>query len=126
MDIEIDFDVFKALTIRRASEAVTYNAVLREMLDLPAEALPTQAATEGWTWKGVTLPNGTELRAEYKGQMYTAKIVEGKWMQDGQSRSSPSAAAQAITESGVNGWWFWAVKRPNDLAWEPLGKLRPE
>jgi hypothetical protein len=124
MNIEIDFEVFKALTNRRTTESTTYNDVLRDVLELPINPATDQPSSEGWTWKGVTLPNGTELKAEYKGQAYFAKIEDGQWMQDGESRSSPSAAAFAITESGINGWWFWSVKRPNDMAWAPLGKLR--
>lgn len=123
--IDIDFEVYKALTIRRATEAVTYNAVLRDVLGLEQSTAQPQTDVGGWTWKGVTLPNGTELRAEYKGTAHTAKIEGGQWMQDGESRTSPSAAAHAITESGINGWWFWSVKRPGDLAWVPLAKLRP-
>ena len=124
MDVEIDFEVYKALTNRRATESTTYNDVLRELLKLPPSKAESQMTIEGWTWKGVTLPNGTELRAEYKGKMYSAKIDGGKWVQDGTQYSSPSAAAFAITESGINGWWFWSVKRPNDAAWVQLGKHR--
>jgi len=126
MSIEIDFEVFKALTSRRATEAVTYNDVLREMLKLPQSVTVMQGNGAGWTWKGVTLPNGTELRAEYKGHAYAAKIEDGKWMQDGEPRTSPFAAAFAITQAGVNGWRFWRVKRPGDVAWAPLAKLRPK
>jgi hypothetical protein len=35
MDIEIDFDVFKALTALRKSESDSYNAVIRRLLELP-------------------------------------------------------------------------------------------
>jgi hypothetical protein len=35
MQIDIDFEVFKALTNMRESEADTYNHVLRRLLDLP-------------------------------------------------------------------------------------------
>jgi hypothetical protein len=45
-------------------------------------------------------------------------------VQEGQTFSSPSAAAFAITQSGINGWWFWSVKRPSDPAWLQLRKLR--
>lgn len=38
MQIEIDFDVFKALTALRENEAVTYNHVLRRLLKLPQSA----------------------------------------------------------------------------------------
>jgi hypothetical protein len=105
------------------------NDVLRELLGLPS--LPgsgtAPAATQsGWTWKGVHLPDGTELRAEYKGKEYVAKVSGGHWQQDGETYGSPSAAAFAITQSGINGWWFWSVKRPSDPGWMPLAKLRPQ
>lgn len=124
--LDVDFDVFKALTNRRETESVTYNDVLRELLGLhgtPSLLSPEVGA--GWTWKGVTLPNETQLKAEYKGKVHVAKIENGEWVQSGQTFGSPSAAAFAITASGINGWWFWSVKRPSDPAWQQLGKLRP-
>lgn len=36
MQIEIDFEVFKALTALRKSEADSYNGVIRELLNLPS------------------------------------------------------------------------------------------
>lgn len=122
--IEVDFDVFKALTGLRATEAVTYNEVVRNLLGLgkaPAAPVPE---TGGWTWKGVYLPNGTELRAEYKGKAHLAKITGGVWVQNGKTFGSPSAAAHTITGSGINGWSFWSVKRLGDAGWQQLGKLR--
>lgn len=122
--IDVDFDVFKAITNRRADESVTNNDVLRALLKLGPAAKEAPSARKGWTWKGVTLPHGTQLRAEHKGQAHLAEIVDGQWMQDGESYSSPSAAAFAITEYGINGWRFWEAKRPTDTAWQQLGRLR--
>ena len=124
VSLDVDFDVFKALTNRRATEAVTYNDVLRELLSLGKNSAAPPTVLPGWTWKGVTLPNGTELRSEHRGKAYTATIVDGAWIQDGQEFGSPSAAAYAITQSGINGWLFWSVKRPSDPTWLQLGKLR--
>jgi hypothetical protein len=126
--IPVDFEVWKAITVRRSTEAETENDVLRDLFGLPrlpsgqTTAAPNQG---GWTWKTVHLPDGTQMRAEYKGKLYTAAIVGGRWQQDGQTYGSPSAAAFAITNSGINGWWFWSVKRPGDPTWVPLAKLRP-
>lgn len=124
MNIEVDFEVWKALTSRRVAEATTCNDVLRELLELPAITASPQVPSEGWTSQGVTLPDGTELRANYQGKVYTATITNGQWMQDGESRSSPTAAARAITNGTQNGWWFWAVRRPGDGDWMQLGQLR--
>ncbi len=127
--IEIDFEVFKALTSLRTSEETTYNAVVRNLLKLPAVAAtasPTAATSKkAWTWKGMTLPHGTQLKAEYKGQAYTAEIQDGRWIQDGQEHGSPSAAGFAITNSGINGWRFWSARRPGDSGFTPLANLRP-
>lgn len=123
--IEIDFDVFKELTARRASESVTHNDVLREIFGLPPKSQKAEGKKSGgWTWKGVHLENGTELKAVLKGRAYFAKIEGDEWVQDGAVFKSPSAAAMKITGHGINGWWFWSAKRANDAEWVPLAKLR--
>ena len=125
--IEIDFEVFKALTNQRSTEETTYNAVLRELLKLPVAVAtsPVAGTKKAWTWKATTLPHGTQLKAEYKGQEYTAEIDDGRWSQNGETYGSPSAAAYAITGSGINGWWFWQAKKPGEAGWTALAKLRP-
>ena len=57
---------------------------------------------------------GTTLTAKYKGQAYTAEIVEAKELPAGRGVkygddifSSLSAAGRAVTGHGVNGWVFW-------------------
>ena len=59
-------------------------------------------------------PVGTTLTATYKGQAYTAEIVEAKELPAGRGVkygdeifSSLSAAGRAVTGHGVNGWVFW-------------------
>lgn len=122
-NLDVDFDVWKALTLRRDSEEMTYNDVLRDLLGL-ASVEDSLGAGTGWTWKGVNLPNGTELRAEYKGKEYTAKIIQDSWMQNGDVKNSPSHAAWSITQAGVNGWTFWQVRRPDSDQWISLNSLR--
>src|SRR5487761_540968 len=91
--IEIDFDVYKALTARRGDETVTYNDVLRALLGLgqPAAGLRRlfgfggktrsktgpQSVVSGWLYKGINFSAGTELRARYKGQLHPARIERG-------------------------------------------------
>src|SRR5205807_6091549 len=79
--IQVDFDVFKALTARRLTEDVSENDVLRELLRLPKQ--PTRPvrsdvpAPDDWVTKGVRVPAGTELRATYKGQTYLGRVNSG-------------------------------------------------
>jgi hypothetical protein len=50
MQIDIDFDVYKALTALRVSEIDSYNAVIRRLLDFPVEnAFTTLGSMHGMT-----------------------------------------------------------------------------
>ena len=128
--IDIDFDVFKALTNKRATESETYNDVLRDMLGLPRPAKQTKPhgnPVNGMAWvsKGVTFPDGTEFRANYKGAVHAAKIERGRLIADGGKRStSLSHAARLVTNNSVDGWVFWEVKRPGDTSWRKAQTLR--
>jgi hypothetical protein len=126
--IEVDFDVFKALTARRPSEEVTENDVLRQLLRLPSRQPSTTsqlAPSAGeWVSKGVRFPAGTEFRATYKGQTYLARVENGALVLSGERFDSPSAAAMSITGKPVNGWTFWEARMPGRTAWQILKALR--
>ncbi len=128
--IEVDFDVFKAITARRASEEVSENDVLRELFGLPKQArLQAQGgpATDGardWVAKGVRFPAGTEFRAIYKGRTCTARVEGGALVLDGKRYDSPSPAAVSITGSAVNGWRFWEARLPGQSEWKMIESLR--
>ena len=138
--IDIDLDVFKALTALLDEEGQTHNDVLRDLLNLDSvtEAEPPAApftlvsdqlarATTGNNFysRGLVLPNGTQLRARYKGQEYDASIRDGNlYTEDGESHDSPSAAASHITSTTVNGLRFWQALRPGDRGWRRLDVIR--
>lgn len=126
--IEIDFDVYKQLTIRRKTANVSYNDVLRELLGLdaaePAVATPEAASAGGWTTKGVTFPEGTEFRSTYKGKTITGKVNGGLLIVNGQSFNSPSSAACSLTGTSVNGWIFWECRFPGRTGWQLLKTLK--
>lgn len=126
--IEIDFEVYKALTARRPSEDVTENDVLRQLLQLPrkkAAAAPTAVLAPGdWVCKGVRFPAGTEFRATYKRRTYLARVDEGALVLNSQQFDSPSAAAMSITINPVNGWTFWQCRLPGQAKWTLLRDLR--
>lgn len=124
--IEIDFDVFKALTALRQSEGDSYNDVLRRLLRLENDApVPrTDDDSGAFVAKGVRLPEGTQLRARYKGVVYSASIEGGAIVIAGQRARSPSQAAHVVTGTNVNGWTFWEVRLPGESAWRPIVSLR--
>jgi hypothetical protein len=143
MQIDVDFEVYKALTAMRQSENHGYNDVLRELLNLSPKIvhhLQAQGAATGVPSgsgpslnvnpipglhsRGLFLPEGTELRATYKGAQYFGQVRDGViFSQGGKMFTSPSSAASSITKTTVNGWRFWEAKRPNDLSWHRLDQL---
>ncbi|MBY0264956.1 MAG: DUF2924 domain-containing protein [Burkholderiales bacterium] len=135
--IEVDFDVFKALTLRRPTESVTENDVLRELLGLSpaprssnAGGAPTAIAPtidpDSWLSKGVRFPAGTEFRAHYKGETHLARVEKGALVLAGKRYDTPSAAAMAITGSPVNGWTFWECRTPGQTTWRMIKTMRPQ
>lgn len=127
--IEVDFDVLKALMLRRATEQVSYNDVLRDVLKLgPGAAVRPAAVDAGlkgaWTSKGVVFPAGTEFRARYKGEVHTGRVADGALIVNGERYDSPSSAAMSLTDSPVNGWTFWECRRPGDTSWQVIKGLR--
>jgi hypothetical protein len=126
--IEVDFDVFKALTALRPSEEVSDNEVLRELLKLPPKspaAVSSADPTPGeWVTKGVRFPAGTQFRAKYKGQMYLARVEGGALAFNGKLFDTPSKAAMAITTTPVNGWTFWECRLPGKSTWQMIKTLR--
>lgn len=130
--IQVDFDVFKALTARRSSEDVSENDVLRQLFGLAAANAGTRASESrhkpgDWVSKGVRFPQGTQARARYKGQLHLAEVRDGALMLDGKRYDSPSSAAMAITSNTpVNGWTFWEVKLPGSGDWQKMKQLRAD
>lgn len=127
--IEVDFEVFKELTIRRESESMTENDVIRLLLGLDDQAskpIAGNGATGGkpWVCKGVIFPHGTEFRATYKGQLYTGVVAEGALVLQSKRFTSPSSAAVSITGNPVNGWRFWECLLPGKKHWKVIAELR--
>jgi hypothetical protein len=126
--IEVDFEVYKQLTVRRSTEDVSYNDVIRELLGLEQRNAPPEEASllpiDVWVVKGVSFPAGTEFRANYKGQTFTARVEGGNLILKGVKFSSPSAAAISITKTSVNGWRFWECRFPGKSAWQLMESLR--
>ncbi|MDO7844032.1 hypothetical protein [Sphingomonas immobilis] len=141
MDISVSLEVYKALTARLMHDGQTYDDVIRDALkmdsiiepDVPAGPLEGVAnafarpifESGGFISRGLWLPNGTKLRARYKHKQFLAEIQNDTWVDHlGESQSSPSAAASAITGTTVNGLRFWEAQKPGQQAWRRLDALR--
>jgi hypothetical protein len=123
--IEVDFEVYKALTVRRRDENDTYSDVIRRLLGLASlrpdrhkSVTPHQLPI---SLSHLKLPDGTELRARYKKQVFRASIQSGQIvLESGTRHKSPSSAAVAITHTSVNGWIFWEARPPGETTWKLL------
>lgn len=138
--IEIDLDVHRAIEAARQSFAESENDILRRALVPLAGSEGTPEGTEqqagnersgrSWTGKGVTLPDGTQVRMEHLGNIYEGAIADGKWIVGGKSFRTPSGAATAAapTKNGhhasLNGWNYWMVLKPGEKVWKHLSSLR--
>jgi len=125
--IDIDFEVFKALTNDRETEDVTYNDVIRKLLKLKTKKSENSAANgnKPWVVSDTTFPAGSEFMADYKGKTHSGIAKDGKLeLSDGSKFTTPSAAAVHITGSNVNGWRFWKCKLPNASQFVLIERLR--
>ena len=136
--IDIDLDVHRCIEQRRRSFGQSPNDILREYFDLPPRPGAPASAPEGdtakagdWSWKGVTLPAGTELRMTYNGRTHAGTVAGGAWQIAGATYTSPSSAADALARSrdgkhvSLNGWKLWEARKPGSKKWELLDDLRP-
>lgn len=148
MTIDIDFEVYKALTLLRPSEDVTYNDVLRQILKLdanicennpvvssspveikplepkPIETKQVAVPCRDWIVGKVIFPEGTRFRAKYQGRIREGIVKDGVLEVDGIPYASPSGAAVAVTGSRWNGWRFWECQFPGRHRWVSLSTLR--
>lgn len=132
--IEIDIEVHRFLESRRTAFAQTHNDILRSLAGLPVLVAQSNGTTPdvtgGWSWKGVTLPNGTKLRMNYNGQTHTGEIRQGAWHVGGAIYRTPSAAAGGVARSksgapvSLDGWEYWEVCPPENNEWIRINELR--
>jgi hypothetical protein len=133
--IEVDFEVKKKIWSERKSEDQSDNDVLRGLLQMPpakhGEVPSNPSDGNGWIWKGVRLPVGTQLRMNYLSQLYEGEVRgDGKWWVNEMSFTTPSEAADSLARTrkgkrpSLDGWRYWYVKRPSDRDWIALDDLR--
>lgn len=127
-NIEIDFEVFKALTAKRSSESISENDVLRELLNLPPRKPSVTEMGNGtgkpFITEGVEFPHGTDFRMKYRSQWFTGKVSDGGLVVNGTRYTAVSAPACAITKNARNGWRDWECKFPGESTWQTISSVR--
>lgn len=87
--------------------------------------LLVETTTRGYQWKQLFLPEGTEIRMQYKGVYSYAKVEGDVITYKGQS-VSPASLANTIAGSNRNAWRDLWIKRPDDREWRLAEECRAE
>lgn len=82
-----------------------------------------QSTGRGYQWKSLFLPDGTEVRMQYKGQYRYAKVEGDLLLFEGEP-TTPGSLANTIAGGSRNAWRDLWVKRPNDAEWRLADDLR--
>ena len=98
--------------VRVVAEAIDYWI---ENASWKSELLKTSVA-RGYQWKDLFLPDGTEVRMQYKGDYYYAKVEGDQLIYEG-AAITPGSLANTIASSSRNAWRDLWLKRPNDPVW---------
>jgi hypothetical protein len=123
--IEVDFETFKQITIRRRNESDSEGDVVRRALGLEEQphALNPQPTLD-WFSEGVKFKVGTKLRHQFRsGKVVEATISSGGVQVNGKTFGALSPAAISVTGNSVNGWRFWEVQQ-SDGRWILADKLK--
>lgn len=92
--------------------------------DWKPELLEEVSSTiRGYQWKNLFLPNETQIRMQYKGTYFYARVEDDKIVYLGKP-VSPGSFANAIAGNSRNAWRDIWIKRPEDKEWKLAGECR--
>lgn len=85
--------------------------------------LLVQSDTHGYQWKSLFLPEGTQIRMQYKGAYSYAKVEGDEIIFSGKT-ISPGSLANTIAGNSRNAWRDLWIKRPGDKEWKLADECR--
>jgi len=84
-----------------------------------------ESSIEGIFWDPLFLPERTELRTKYKGEVLIAKIKKGKVEYKNKTYDTPSKASYVMRGNiSNNAWMTLEVKRPQDVSFKKADRFR--
>ena len=101
--------------------------IARDFLERTAEDFAARypGRKAGVQWDAVFLPDGTEVRTKYKGEVKVATIGDSSIRWEGAVYESMSQLARAMRgDTSNNAWKVLEVRRPSDGSWKPADLLR--
>lgn len=83
------------------------------------------SSARGYQWKTLFLPEGTEIRMQYKGAYSYAKVEGDDIIYEGKP-ISPASMANTIANGSRNAWRDLWIKRPADGEWKLADDCRAD
>jgi len=116
--------------VETVSLAIAYwmdNASWKQDDLLPETIVPEETPSFLWKNKNFTLelPEGTQVRMQYKGVEHYAKVVGSDIIYEGENYT-PSQLARKISGHPRNAWRDLFVKRPRESRWSLADDLRSQ
>lgn len=121
-----------AMHLRNTGSMLTAAQAATQAIRAWMAANPTQAPApdepvpvQGYQWKSLFLPSGTELRMSTREATYHARVVGDYIMFEGR-RYSPRGFTLHIAGSGRNAWRDLWLRLPGERYYLPAGRRRRE
>ena len=129
--------VFSRLWALRRDAEQTEDQILRRLLDCPPAATASdglapvsvggpdqgQRGVSGGDFidatYGIRFAEGDEIFRTYKGRPYSARVVHGRWLLEGNAGPHPhfydslNQLSQAVIDGNENAWMFWFYQGPD-------------
>jgi hypothetical protein len=83
----------------------------------------THCAARGYQWKELFLPDGTDMRMQFEGETYHARVIGDAIVYEGR-RVSPRQLTMAIAGDGRNAWRDLSIRLPGEQHFRPACLLR--
>jgi len=113
--VDISQDVLVKIRELCRESGETEDQVLRRLLEI-APPCPDNAGN-GFTdaTYAIHFPEGFDIFRIYKGRLFSARVVRGRWMldADGRSYDSLNQLSQGVIDGNENAWNFWFCQGPD-------------
>ncbi|NQU57804.1 MAG: hypothetical protein HQ513_11255 [Rhodospirillales bacterium] len=126
--LDVSQDVLRKIRGLCRETGQTEDQVLRRLLESRLQG-GRQGETGGDGFTDATyaihFPAEFEIFRTYKGRLFSARVVEGRWMldADGRSYDSLNQLSQGVIDGNENAWNFWFCRGPDGRS-QRIAELR--
>lgn len=125
--LDVSLDVLGKIRGLCRKTGETEDQLLRRLLESFVRTHIADNAEDGFTdaTYAIHFPAGCEIFRTYKGRLFSARVVEGRWMLDfdGRSYDSLNQLSQGVIDGNENAWNFWFTRGPDGIS-QRIAELR--